>query len=287
VLFLLAFGYAWMIKRFAYRELGEGGNPLLRWGKMVTVIVALVLYGFGIHGKLSQYPLRWSEVYFSTNPFVSALALNPVLFLFDTLGYKAGSYDEGVVRKHYGMIADLLGADNPDPATLDFSRYVRPETKLPGSPNIVLILLESFAGFKVGALGNALNPTPHFDSIARKSLFFTNFFVTRPPTARAMFTVMFGIPDIHSPHSASRNPLIVRQHTVLNALEGYKKMYFLGGSANWGNIRGILAHNIAGLEIYEEGIFHIFRTMRGGYQTCTSLKRQTGYFGPRTSHFSP
>lgn len=255
VLFSLAFGYAWMVKRFAYGELREAGNPLPRWGKMVTVIVALVLYGFGIHGKLSQYPLRWSEVYFSTNPFVSALALNPVLFFFDTLEYKTASYDEDVVRKHYEMMADLLGVDNPDPATLNFSRYVRPKTKLPGRPNIVLILLESFAGFKVGALGNGLNPTPHFDSIARKSLFFTNFFVTRPPTARAMFTVMFGIPDIHSPHSASRNPLIVRQYTILNALEGYKKMYFLGGSANWGNIRGILAHNIAGLEIYEEGDF--------------------------------
>jgi phosphoglycerol transferase MdoB-like AlkP superfamily enzyme len=32
-------------------------------------------------------------------------------------------------------------------------------------------------------------------------------------------------------------------------------MYFLGGSANWGNIRGILAHNIDGLEIHEEGDF--------------------------------
>jgi phosphoglycerol transferase MdoB-like AlkP superfamily enzyme len=66
---------------------------------------------------------------------------------------------------------------------------------------------------------------------------------------------MFGIPDINIPHSASRNPFIVRQHTIVNALEGYKKMYFLGGSATWGNIRGMLAHNIPGLEIYEEGDF--------------------------------
>ena len=255
VLFLLAIGYAWVVNRFAYRELREGGNPLRRWPKVVAVSLALILYGFGFHGKLSQYPLRWSEAYFTTNPFVSALALNPVLFFFDTLEYKTVPFDEEAVRKHYDLVADLLGVDNPDPANLDFSRYVRPREKLPGRPNFVLILLESFAGFKVGALGNALNPTPHFDSIARRSLFFTNFFVARPPTARAVFTAMFGIPDIHSPHSASRNPLIVRQHTIVNALEGYKKMYFLGGSANWGNIRGLLAHNIAGLQIYEEGDF--------------------------------
>jgi phosphoglycerol transferase MdoB-like AlkP superfamily enzyme len=217
--------------------------------------LALILYGFGIHGKLSQYPLRWSEAYFSTNPFVSALGLNPVLFYFDTLKYRTIPYNEDKVRKHYSLMAELLGVDNPDPETLDFSRYVTSGEKLPGRPNIVLILLESFAGFKVGALGNGLDPTPHFDAIARKSFFFNNFFVARPPTARSIFTVMFGIPDMNYPHSASRNPLIVRQHTIVNGLEGYKKMYFLGGSATWGNIRGLLAHNIAGLEIYEEGDF--------------------------------
>jgi len=252
---LFAVVYGWLLNRFAFRKMEQDGNPFGKWLKVATIAVALIFYGLGIHGKLSQYPLRWSEAYFSTNPFVSALSLNPVLFFFDTLGYRKVSFDKEEVRKHYPLMADLLGVDHPDPKTLNFSRHVIPEKKLPGMPNIVLILLESFAGFKVGVLGNGLNPTPHFDSIARNSLFFTNFFVTRPPTARAVFTAMFGIPDIHTPHSASRNPLIVRQHTIVNALEGHKKMYFLGGSANWGNIRGILAHNIDGLEIYEEGDF--------------------------------
>jgi phosphoglycerol transferase MdoB-like AlkP superfamily enzyme len=39
----------------------------------------------------------------------------------------------------------------------------------------------------------------------------------------------------------------------VNALAGYEKFYFLGGSATWGNIRGLFAHNIPGLHIYEEG----------------------------------
>jgi phosphoglycerol transferase MdoB-like AlkP superfamily enzyme len=254
-LFLFAMGYAWVVNRLAFRKLEQGGKPFGKWSKAAIVAVALILYGLGIHGKLSQYPLRWSEAYFSTNPFVSALSLNPVLFFFDTMGYRKVSFNREKVRKYYPMMATLLGVDHPDPKTLDFSRQIRPWKKLPGKPNIVLILLESFSGVKVGVLGNGLNPTPHFDSIARKSLFFTNFFVTRPPTARAVFTAMFGIPDIHDPHSASRDPLIVRQHTIVNALEGYKKMYLLGGSASWGNIRGILAHNLTDLEIYEEGDF--------------------------------
>ena len=248
-------GYGWVVNRFAFRRLGREGRPLTGWQRVAVICVALALSAFGIYGKWSRYPLRWSEAYSSTNPFVSALALNPVLFFFDTREYKTAPFNEEVVRKHYDLMADFLDVDDPDPETLNFSRSVIPEKSLPEHPNIVFVLLESFAGFKIGAFGNKLAPTPSFDAIAQKSLLFTNFFVTRPPTARAVFTSMFGIPDIHSPHSASRNPLIIRQYTMLNALERYNKMYILGGSANWGNIRGILGHNIPGLQIYEEGDF--------------------------------
>lgn len=165
----------------------------------------------------------------ATDPFVSAVALNPVLNFFDTREYRERAFDEDAVRKDYELVAHLLRVDKPDSATLSFARRVTPQQKLPGQPNLVLILLESFSGSKVGVLGNTLNATPRFDAIARKSLLFTNFFITRPPTARAVFTVLFGIPDIHSPHSASRNPLIVRQHTIANALEGYRKCTSSGG----------------------------------------------------------
>ncbi len=253
-LLLASIGYGWLVKRFAYRELSKGGRPLgKKWVQVTCVSVALMLYVCGIYGKWSRYPLRWSEAYFSTNPFVSALASNPVLFFFDTWENRKVPFNEEVVRRHYDLVADLLGVDDPDPTTLNFTRYVNPRGKLPGKPNVVFIMLESFAGYKVGAFGNQLNPTPHFDAIAQKSLLFTNFFIPRDPTARSLFTTMFGIPDVNTPHSASRNPIIVRQYTILNALKGYNKMYFLGGSANWGNIRAVLSYNIAGLQIYEEG----------------------------------
>ena len=49
--------------------------------------------------------------------------------------------------------------------------------------------------------------------------------------------------------------MLVKQHTIVNAFRNYNKYYFLGGSANWGNIRGILANNIDGLELYEEHMY--------------------------------
>jgi phosphoglycerol transferase MdoB-like AlkP superfamily enzyme len=64
------------------------------------------------------------------------------------------------------------------------------------------------------------------------------------------------MPDASRGRYSSWNPLLVDQHTIMNYFTGYKKMYFLGGSANWGNIRGLLSHNIKDLEIFEEGSYH-------------------------------
>jgi phosphoglycerol transferase MdoB-like AlkP superfamily enzyme len=41
----------------------------------------------------------------------------------------------------------------------------------------------------------------------------------------------------------------------VNEFEGYEKLYFLGGSSSWANIRGLLTNNIAGLKLFEEGSY--------------------------------
>ncbi len=239
--------------RAARRTLAPAAAPLGKWPKRAAVGVLAALYSLGLYGKWSWYPLRWSEAYFSSNEAVAALALNPVLFLTDTAVNHSRPYDTNKVREHYAYMAALLGIKAPDPENLAFARYVTPRSKPAAKYNLVVIHLESFAGFKAGVFGNRLNPTPYFDAIARNGILFTNFFVPEVPTARSVFTMITGIPDVNPNRTASRNPLVVNQHTLVNALAGYDKFYFLGGSATWGNIRGLLAHNIPGLRVYEEG----------------------------------
>ena len=132
---------------------------------------------------------------------------------------------------------------------------IRDRTYAAQRPNIVMVFLESFASYKSGAFGNPLNPTPHLDAIVEQSLQFTRFYTPHTGTARSVFTAITGIPDVELNKTSSRNPLVVDQHVIINAFEGYEKFYFLGGSANWGNIRGVLQHNIPNLQVYEEGSY--------------------------------
>lgn len=220
----------------------------------VTLIVFLVI--FGIYGKFSYYPLRWSDAFASTHQFTPAVTLNPVLYFFNTLKNKDVSFSVEETRKYYDLMVDYLGIAEPDKQALNFRREYKQAAPLAAQqPNIVLVYLESFAAYKTTTFGNPLDPTPNFDAIAKNGILFTRYYTPHTGTARSVFTGITGIPDIETHRTSSRNPLIVDQHTLVNAFKSYNKFYFLGGSANWGNIRGILSHNIPGLDIHEEGSY--------------------------------
>jgi phosphoglycerol transferase MdoB-like AlkP superfamily enzyme len=250
---LFGFGHAWILRGIARRTLQSTSAPLASWPRRAALGGLAVLYFLGIWGAWSLYPLRWSVAYFAANEAVAALALNPVLFLADTLPNRSRPYDAAKVREHYPYMASLLGIREPHTRDLDFARYVAPPAAPAAPLNLVVIHMESLAAFQLGTFGNPLNASPHFDAIARQGVLFTNFFVPQGPTARSVFTMLIGIPDLNPRRTASRNPLLVSQHTLVNALRGYDKFYFLGGSATWGNIRGLLANNISDLRMFEEG----------------------------------
>ena len=284
-LLLLVSGYAWLVRRAARSALAPVAEPLGKWPRRMAVGALAALYLLGIYGKWSWYPLRWSEAYFSSSEAVAALALNPVLFLVDTAANPSRPYDTGKVREHYPYVASLLGVKPPDPHNLVFARYVTPRNKPAVKYNLVVIHLESFAAFKAGVFGNRLDATPRFDELAREGVLFTNFFVPTAPTARSVFTMLTGLPDVSPNTTASRNPLVVNQHTLVNALEGYTKYYFLGGSATWGNIRGLFAHNVPGLRMYEEGDYDAPQADGWGVSDIVLFEKALEAFGKETKPF--
>jgi len=254
---LLALYRFWLRWIFARSRAPELTPPPRRRSIAAHIALGVVLLA-AIYGKFSRFPLRWSDAFFGRSSFVGQLALNPAQFFFETLREKPLNYDLEKTKKAYPLIAEYLGIDQPDPATLSLRREPQLFPRTTGNPNVVLIILESFAAFKTGALGNPMtaSPSPRFDEIADQGLLFTRFYSPMEKTARSLFASLFGIPDVSVWQASVHNPLVVDQHSIVNAFDGYDKHYFIGGSANWSNIRGALAHNIDGLEIHEEGSYH-------------------------------
>ena len=220
-----------------------------------VVMVLLALLGRVTNLNLENpVPLRWSDAFFSGNSQVAAVGLNPVLFLYDTLKVGQSQFDETQVRTHYPQVAEYLGVERPDAQQLNFSREqgVQPY-KLAGErpPNVVFVMLESLGTSAVGAYGNPLNPTPNLDKLATQSWFFKHFYVPVTGTAKTVWASITGVPDVTRQETATRNPLITRQHTLINAFEGYQKFYMIGGNAGWANINALIRQSIDGVQLFD------------------------------------
>jgi hypothetical protein len=90
--------------------------------------------------------------------------------------------------------------------------------------------------------------------MCKEGIFFNRAFSPAYGTARGVWATITGVPDVQQGKTSSRNPA-VNQHTIINDFKGKEKLYFLGGSSSWANIRGLLTNNIEGLRLYEQGSY--------------------------------
>ncbi len=219
--------------------------------KFVIGVVFTILLGIGIFGRLNQYPLRWSDAFSFDDDFKANLALNPVQSFLSTLQFRHSTYNKKEVEDFYPLMAKYLDVKNPDSASLNFKRIFTP-APVTVTPNVVIVICESFSAYKSSMWGNPLNTTPYFNELCKQGIFFDRCFTPSYGTARGVWAVITGIPDVEYPNTASRNPSAVDQHSVLNNYDGYEKFYFIGGSLSWANIRGFLTNDITGLHMYEQ-----------------------------------
>ena len=228
------------------------------WINSVIGVASFLLVVLFFMGRFSQYPLRWSEAVFSDQPFIEQLSYNPVHYFFDTWKNGRITCDIDKTRLYYHKVANYLGVRSVDQEKLNYTRVVdhqRPEKPI----NIVLVLVESLATYKTSLSGNPLNPSPKLKQLANEGYYFNNYFTPSTGTARSVWTTITSFPDVELKGTSSRNPKVVSKHSIMNDFKGYDKFYFIGGSASWGNIRGVLTKNIDELNLYEEGDYSASR----------------------------
>jgi len=246
VFFIARFIFRRLLARYQHQD-----SFYKRKGRLIYVITFILFGGF-IFGKIGQFPLRWSDAYTLSDDFKANLALNPFQSFISTLSFRSSSYDLKKVKAGYPVIASYLGIPSTDSTQLLYERTYTNHYPIQQNPNIVLVICESFSAYKSSMYDNPLNTTPYFNELCKNGVFFDRCFTPAYGTARGVWATITGIPDVATPKTASRNPNAVDQHTIINDFEGYNNFYFLGGSATWANIRGVLTNNIKNLKLYEQ-----------------------------------
>lgn len=249
--------------KFLFRAVEKSDYFPSKWTRATASVFTFLILALAVFGRMGQYPLRWSDAFNLGTDFYANIALNPIQAFVSSFKFRSSSFDRQKVKNHYPQMAKWLEVNEPDDEKLNFRRQVYPDSvaNWPGSnpPNIVLVICESFSGYKSSMWGSPLNTTPYFSQLCRDGLFFDNCFTPLIGTAKGVWATITGIPDVELVKTASRNPMMVDQHTIINDFTGHKKYYFLGGSTSWANIRGILTNNIHGLNLYEEGSYDVPR----------------------------
>jgi phosphoglycerol transferase MdoB-like AlkP superfamily enzyme len=251
---VVAFLIMWIV-RIIYRRIARSKDHVPMRSRIANFIAVFFVTGFLIFGKFDQYPLRWSDAFALGDDYKANLAFNPFQSFFSTLKFRHSNFDPKRLEALYPVLKNYYRFDRQENNQINFERRV---SKMPDTagmikkPNIVLVICESFSAYKSSLYGNPLNTTPFFDSLSQKGLLFDRCFTPTYGTARGVWATITGTPDVAMPKTASRNPSAVDQHTIMNDFEGYEKLYFLGGSTSWANIRGLLTNNIHGLKLYEQ-----------------------------------
>lgn len=118
--------------------------------------------------------------------------------------------------------------------------------------NVVFILVESLSANFMKAFGNANNITPFLDSLAQKTLFFSNLQATGTRTVRGMEAVTLCIPPTPG-QSIVKRPDNANLYTISNvfAAKGYARNFFYGGDGYFDNMNAYFGGN--GFTIYDRG----------------------------------
>ncbi len=256
-------------------EWGQKAAPsrdhLLRYAVLALCLVSSVV---AARGTLRQGPpLRWGDAFHSEYTFANHLALNGSLTLawaamqqgsaHGKVRWKSSMPEQEAlqrVRQRWLTPQDAL----VDAADAPMRRISTPpaEQVLPGVKNVVVILMESFNGHFVGAMGSQAGITPNFDRLAQEGLLFTRFFSNGTHTHQGMFATMGCFPNLPGFEYLMRQPEGGHHFSGLPQLmskRGFDDVYVYNGNFQWDNQKGFFANQgmtrFIGREDYVNPVF--------------------------------
>ncbi len=270
----------WMFSRFDRASRAKGpvalgaARPAVAWYWRVSVFFLCVLIAvIAARGHLRQGPpLRWGDAYTTESMFANQLGLNGTLTLVSAAQATFGAHRDNTWKSTMQdeqarqITRDMLLT--PDDQLVDADSaairriYTPPSDKTLPIRNVVVILMESFAGHSVGALGAPGNITPYFDKLSQEGLLFDRFFSNGTHTHQGMFATMACFPNLPSFEYLMRTPEGAHKFSGLPQLlsaRGYDNLYVYNGNFQWDNQSGFFSNqgmtNFIGREDFVDPVF--------------------------------
>lgn len=236
----------------AFRESFRSKAP---WKRRIAFAL-----GYGLVVFMFTMWLRNTDAEWSPNRYNSELSKTGVYSFFSAFRNNQMKYTEFYTsidnKKAFEMVRTGLQQPNSTYQTDGFSihRHIANplDTNKDNPKNVVFILVESLSGSFLKEFGNEKNITPFLDSLAQKSVFFSNMYATGTRTVRGMEAVTLCIPPTPG-QSIVKRPENAGLYTVGSVFEkrGYVRNFFYGGDGYFDNMNAFYGGN--GFTIYDRG----------------------------------
>lgn len=220
----------------------------------LPLVVLMLISGVSLaRGTMkSGPPLRWGDAYQSENMFVNHIGLNGSFTFLKAL---LDRYSDGQNLKWQNALPGSEAVEITRKLLLTKSETIADEHsqgvrrwKSGGSANriladrklnVVIILMESFSGQYVGALGNESGVTPEFDRLSKKGVLLTRAFSNGTHTHQGIFATLGCFPNLPGYEYLMQQPEGMNDFSSLTSLvPTYQSSFVYNGDFRWDNQNG-------------------------------------------------
>ena len=235
--------------RYAYGYGGLGSGKRTRFDDFDrhrgrTSIILLLLTGLlflPIRGGITVSTMNTGQAYYSQNAYLNHSAVNPLFSLLESITHQEDFASQYRFMKD--KEADKIFATMTSTSDENTYPLLNEATFKKGTPDILIVIMESFASDIMPSMGSYKDVAVCLDSIAQQSILFTRFYANSFRTDRGMVSVLSGYPAqpttsiMRYPRKTSQLPSIARN---LAKYKNYKTTYYYGGDADFCNMRSYL-----------------------------------------------
>lgn len=209
---------------------------------LLPSLVLAFLVVFFIRGGLGVSTMNTGRVYFSNSVFLNHAAINPVWnFIYslsrnDSFEGRYCYFDKETAEGYFSEMVEPA----QDSTTLSLLKTNR--------PNIVMVILESFASTACEALGGEPGVMPNMSALSSEGVLFTHFYANSFRTDRGVVSLLSGYPaqtttSLMKYPNKSQN---VAKFPLSLKNAGYDLSFYYGGDDNFTNMRSYMV--MAGFE---------------------------------------
>lgn len=202
---------------------------------LITLVFALFII-IGTRGGIQKNPVNETSAYYSDNVYLNNAATNPIWYLFHSINQASLKNTERFTTMNDTEAKLLLK-----------KLFAKGETEIIlkeniKSPNIVIIILESWSADLIERIGGEKDVTPVFDSLSKKGILFSDIYSSGFRTDQGLVSLFSGFPAQPS-HSVIQNLDKVSRLPFMPLMLkniGYESSFYYGGNINFSNMRTYL-----------------------------------------------